>query len=75
MGLELGKDDVCRISFFTGMSVVGLALIIMLLSLPDSLLMKKESDKTTLKEFMASIHSFRFIFIMTLVMAGSGLVL
>ena len=49
--------------------------MIMLLSLPDSLLMKDESDKTTMKEFAASLYTFRFIFIMIIVVTGSGLVL
>jgi hypothetical protein len=40
LGLELRKEDVCRISFFCGISLLGLCLLIMLLSIPDHLLMK-----------------------------------
>jgi hypothetical protein len=74
LGLELRKEDVCRISFFCGISFIGLSLLIVLLSLPDHLLMKDTSEGSTLKEFMASLYTFRFIFIMIMVVAGSGVV-
>ena len=74
LGLELRKEDVCRISFFCGISFLGIALMIMLLSLPDHLLMKDTLEESTMKEFMASLYSFRFIFVMILAVAGSGLV-
>jgi len=74
LGLELRKEDVCKISFFCGMSFLGISLLILLLSLPDHLMMKENSDTSTMKEFIASLYTFRFIFIMILVVAGSGVV-
>jgi hypothetical protein len=41
LGLELRKEDVCRISFFCGMGFLGISLLIMLLSIPDYLVMKE----------------------------------
>ncbi len=40
LGLELRKEDVCRISLFCGICLLGLCLLIMLLSIPDHLMMK-----------------------------------
>ena len=74
LGLEVKRVDVCRISFFSGIGFLGISLLIMLLSIPDHLMLKEPEDRSTLKEFMASIYTFRFIFIMIIVVAGSGIV-
>ena len=74
LGLEVRKEDVCRISFFCGIGFIGISLLKMLLSIPDRLMMKETEDRSTMNEFIASLYTFRFIFIMILVVGGSGLV-
>jgi hypothetical protein len=72
---EVRRKDAILISFFCGTITIIILMFIVLLSIPDSALEKKDFNVgSTTAELFSSMYTFRFLFMIIFTLAATGYV-
>lgn len=73
---EVRRKDAILISFFCGTITIISFMFIVLLSIPDSALEKKQLIiNSTTTELFSSMYTFRFLFMLIFILAATGVVI
>jgi hypothetical protein len=67
------RKDSVLIAFFCGTISIILIIIIVILSIPNSLI-DKHSMITSDSDILSSMHTFRFLFMLIFILASTGFV-